>query len=62
MKERARRTVGGAMGRGWVKVDSDCDDSGVMLQKGVCILENKSLRIVSGDSNVLFEQNSHNRV
>jgi hypothetical protein len=57
IKERARRTVGGAMGRGWVKVarDSDCDDSGVMLQKGVCILENKSQRIVSGDSNVLFQ-------
>jgi hypothetical protein len=43
------------MGRGWVKVDSDCDDSGVMLQKGVCILENKSQRIVSGDSNVLLQ-------
>ena len=55
VKERARRTVGGAMGRGWVKVHSDSDDSGVMLEKGVSILENKSQRIVSGDSNVLFQ-------
>jgi hypothetical protein len=55
LKKRARRTVGGAMGRGWVKVDPDCNDSGAMFQKGVCILENKSQRIVSGDSNVLFQ-------
>ncbi len=38
---------------GWM--NSDCDYRGVMLQKGVCILENKSQRIVSGDSNVLFQ-------
>jgi hypothetical protein len=55
MNERARSTVGGAVGRKWVKVHSDCDDRSVMHQKGVCILENKSQRIVSGDSNVLFQ-------
>jgi hypothetical protein len=36
-------------------VSPDSDDSGVMLQRGVSILENKSQHIVSGDSNVLFQ-------
>ena len=55
VKALAKHTVGGAMGRGWLKVSPDSDDSGVMLQRGVSILENKSQRIVSGDSNVLFQ-------
>jgi hypothetical protein len=55
VKALAKHTVGGAMGRGWLKVSPDSDDSGVMLQRGVSILENKSQRIVSGDSNVLYQ-------
>ena len=57
INRRAGRTVGGAMGRGWKKVNPDNDDDGAMLQKGACLLqlENKSQRLVSGDSNVLFQ-------